>query len=359
MNLALDLRTLLLATAICLANPGTVQAAVVLQYHHISSSTPAGTSTSPERFAMHLAHLADHGFDVVPLETLVELLRSGRPLPDRTAAITFDDGYRSIYDTAFPMLKARGWPFTVFVNSEPHDRHQPSFMTWEQLREMSSHGATIANHTVSHPSLLERQPDQKEEEWRHWIAGEITAAQQRIEQETGSKAKMLAYPFGEYNETVLQIADSLGFAGFGQQSGPLGDNSDLRVLPRFPFGGDYGDESDFATKAGSLPMPVAPGAASIRRENEAGEQLPDIVFSDSGVRPVLRLIFEQGFDAGRVTCFVSGQGRAPVTVQGSGVVVRAERGLGPGRSRYNCTAPSGQPGRYFWYSQLWIVQPSS
>jgi len=150
----------------------------VLRYHHISSNTPASTSTSPARFAMHLAYLEAHGFDVVPLETLVERLRSGQPLPDKTAAITFDDGYRSIHDTAYPMLKARGWPFTVFVNSEPHDRHQPSFMTWEQLREMSSHGATIANHTVSHPSLIEREPGQQEVAWREWIAGEITTAQQ-------------------------------------------------------------------------------------------------------------------------------------------------------------------------------------
>ena len=358
MNLAHKLRYVLLTTVVWLAYPDNVQAAVVLQYHHISASTPASTSTSPERFAMHLAYLSDHGFDVVPLETLVSRLRSGQPLPDKTVAITFDDGYRSIYDTAFPMLRERGWPFTVFVNSEPHDRKQPSFMTWEQLREMSRHGATIANHTVSHTSLIERDPGQPEAAWREWIAGEIKTAQQRIEQETGSTVKMLAYPYGEYNEAVLEVADQLGFTGFGQQSGPLADTSDLRVLPRFPFGGSYGDESDFATKVNSLPMPLASGAAAIRREDGAGEQLFDIVFAESGVRPVLRLSFETGFDTGRINCFVSGQGRVPVTVQGSSILVRAERGLGPGRSRYNCTAPSAQAGRYFWYSQLWIVQPS-
>ena len=55
----------------------------------------------------------------VPLQELVDALRAGQPLPDRTAAITFDDGYISIYDTAWPLLRARGWPFTVFVNTEP------------------------------------------------------------------------------------------------------------------------------------------------------------------------------------------------------------------------------------------------
>jgi len=49
---------------------------------------------------MHPTYLDEHGFDVVPLQTLVVRLRSGRPLPDKTAAITFDDGYRSLYDKA-------------------------------------------------------------------------------------------------------------------------------------------------------------------------------------------------------------------------------------------------------------------
>ncbi len=353
-----NLRCLLGTVLFYLATPGCLQAAVVLQYHHISDTTPASTSTSPERFAMHLAYLEKHDFDVVPLEQLVQMVRSGQLLPDRTVAITFDDGYRSIYDTAYPMLKSRGWPFTVFVNSEPHDHRQPSFMTWEQLREISRNGGTIANHTVGHPYLLAREAGQGEEPWREWVADEITTAQSRIEAETGTTVKLLAYPFGEYNEAILEVAQSLGFAGFGQQSGPLSEHSDLRVLPRFPFGGSYGDESDFATKVNSLPMPLAPGSDSIRLENGDGDILPDMVFPESGVRPILGLRFAEGFDTSRVNCFVSGQGRTPPRAEESWVYVRAEQGLGPGRSRYNCTAPSGQPGRFFWYSQLWIVRPT-
>ena len=130
-----------------------LHAAVVLQYHHISTETPASTSTSPERFAMHLEYLDENGFEIVPLQDLVDQLATGKPLPDRTVAITFDDGYISIYDTAWPLLKEKGWPFTVFVNSEPHDQEKPLFMSWDQLRELHAAGATIANHSVSHPYL--------------------------------------------------------------------------------------------------------------------------------------------------------------------------------------------------------------
>ena len=108
--------------SLTLLAPSWLNAAVVLQYHHVSDETPASTSTSPERFAMHLEYLSEAGFDIVPLHDLVDALRAGQPLPDKAAAITFDDGYISIYDTAWPMLKAKGWTFTVFVNTEPHDQ---------------------------------------------------------------------------------------------------------------------------------------------------------------------------------------------------------------------------------------------
>ena len=222
----------------------------------------------------------------------------------------------------------------------------------------SRHGGTIANHTVSHPYLLTSQAGQDEASWRDWVAAEIKTAQSRIEAETGSTARLLAYPFGEYNQAILEVAQRLDFAGFGQQSGPLAEHSDLRVLPRFPFGGSYGDEADFAIKVNSLPMPLAAGLDSISLETGEGEALPDMVFIESGARPVLGLRFAEGFDTARVNCFVSGQGRTQPRVEVSRIYVRAEKGLGPGRYRCNCTAPSGQAGRFFWYSQLWIVRPT-
>jgi len=333
-----------------------VQAAVVLQYHHISEETPASTSTSPERFAMHLDYLQEAGFDVVPLQDLVDLLRAGKPLPDRTAAITFDDGYISIYETAWPLLKEKGWPFTVFVNTEPHDRNSPLFMSWDQLREIKAGGATIANHGVSHQYLLKRQAGQDEAGWKAWVAAEITDAEKRITAEIGDPVKLFAYPFGEYNNAVLEIANSLGYTGFGQQSGPLATFSDLRALPRFPFGGTYGDAQDFATKVNTLPMPLAVDAQPIRLESADGQPLDDVLLEGSGARPVMVMQFEEGFDAGRVNCFVSGQGPAPIRVEKDRIFVQAEQPLTSGRSRYNCTAGSGQAGRFYWYSQPWVIE---
>jgi peptidoglycan/xylan/chitin deacetylase (PgdA/CDA1 family) len=347
-----------LLAAVLLTSTAGTEAAVVLQYHHISSETPASTSTSPERFAMHLEYLAAQGFTVVPLQDLVDALRTGTAPPDRTAAITFDDGYRSIYETAWPLLRARGWPFTVFVNTEPHDRQQAGFMSWEQLRELQAAGATIANHSISHPYLVRRRSGQNEQAWRNWASAEIAQAEQRIAEQTGQTVKLLAWPYGEYNKALLEIAESLGYAAFGQQSGPLAAYSDLRALPRFPFGGDYGDAQDFATKINSLPLPLAPGTDSLALLTGDRQPLDDLVLDGDDRRPILALRLATGFDPGRLNCFATGQGRIAVSVDPPWVFARAAVPLAAGRSRYNCTAASGEPGRFYWFSQPWIVRPA-
>jgi len=349
-NILFKLLILLLLTTL------PAHAAVVLQYHHVSTETPESTSTSPERFAMHLDYLAEAGFEVVPLQELVDALRAGEPLPDKTVAITFDDGYISIYDTAFPLLREKNWPFTVFINTEPHDQHRPLFMSWDQLREIHAAGATIANHTVSHPYLLNRQPGQDEAARKAWVASEITDAGKRIEEEIGENVMLFAYPYGEFDNPVLDIVHQLAYAGFGQHSGPLASFSDLRMLPRFPFGGAFGDREDFASKVNSLPMPLADGKNSIRWESEDGQSLNDLVLEGPTARPVLALQLEDDFDFGRMNCFASQQGRIPLLVEKPWIRVQAEQPFSTGRSRYNCTAPSGQRGRFFWFSQLWIIR---
>ena len=89
---------------------------------------------------------------------------------------------------------------------------------------------------------------------------------------------------------------------------------------------------------------------------ETHAELADRVMDGPSARPVLRLRLEDGFDHGRINCFASGQGRIPITFEKPWVRVQAERSFGTGRARYNCTASSGQRGRFHWFSQLWIIR---
>ena len=332
------------------ATAGVPSHAVVLLYHHVADDTPASTSTSPELFHRQMDWLAGNGYQVLPLPAVVDSLQRGRPLPDRTVALTFDDGYVSVYTEAFPHLRVRGWPFTVFVCPESIDRGRGPVMDWDQLREMAAAGATVANHGLRHDHLQQRRPDEGDAAWRARVRTELLEAQARIEDEIGDVSGVFAYPYGEFDPDLRALVIEMGWAGFGQQSGPAGDHSDLAVLPRFPMTGTFGTMDVFPEKVRSLPLPVL-------------ELLPldnRIATGDTAARrPVLDLrLTGTADDWPTITVYVSGQGRTPVTWSDPDVArlrIQPAAMLPRGRSRANVTAPSAWPGRWYWYSHTWIV----
>jgi len=330
-----------------LTSPLYLRAAVVIQYHHIDDDTPAITSVPLKLFEQHMDYLADHDFKVWPLPRLISTLRQGRPLPDKVIAITFDDGYSSVYRNALPVLRRHGFPFTVFVTTRLVGSSS-DFMNWEQLREAAAQGGSIGNHTASHPHLVRLRENETQQHWQQRIAQEISTAEKTIRDHMGHSEKLLAYPYGEYDSRVENIARRLGLVGFGQQSGAFDDHADWQALPRFPFGGDYGAMKSFIDKVNSLPMPLEDAYVSDAR----GRRLADPLLPLDTRRPTLNLLLTSPELAKAVQCFASGQGRIVTRVDGRRVATRPEDALPVGRSRINCTAASGRPGRFYWYSQF-------
>ncbi len=330
-----------------LASPLLLQAqpenqAVILQYHHVSTSTPPVTSLSPESFTLHMDYLENSGFTVLPLEEVISKLRNGSTLPDKSAVITFDDGYASVYEVAFPQLQRRGWPFTVFVTSGLVGSNDRLYSTWDQIREMANAGVTIANHTVDHPYLLDRDNNESDTAWLERVRIQILMAEETITQQTGQNHKILAYPYGEYDPAIQSLVKELGFVGIAQHSGPVNASSDFTALPRFPFSGIYASMNSFPTKVLSLaftldsflpPSPVttsaSPQATLDFSENQRG--LSQLACFNNNLRIEVNAV-----------------NTAQKVYEISTVIENKSR-----RFRYNCTAP-GNDGRYYWYSIPWI-----
>jgi hypothetical protein len=158
---------------------------------------------------------------------------------------------------------------------------------------------------------------------------------------------MLAYPYGEFDRALEGLVEGLGFVGLGQQSGPVGPGSSRLELPRFPVATGFDDLASLGEKLHSRPLPVSVLAPA------------DRVLEPRSAPPVLRLRVPEGpYRRDDLRCFVSGQPRARVEWEGDVAVVEAREPLGPGRSKYNCTAPSSEEtGVFYWYSHLWI-QPN-
>jgi peptidoglycan/xylan/chitin deacetylase (PgdA/CDA1 family) len=322
--------------------------AVVLMYHHVDGDTPPSTSISPAVFGEQLEFLEREGFNVIALIDLLDALDAGRPVPERSVAITFDDAYRSVLTEALPLLEARGWPFTVFVSTEAIDAGYGGFLSWDELRRLGDHGATFGNHSVSHTHLVRRETDETEGAWLRRITAEITAAAARLEDEVGAGLiPAFAYPYGEYTVEVKAIVEAQGLYGLGQQSGPIGSGSDFYALPRFPVATGL-EMADFALRVRTLPLPVR----LVGSERHIVDSADD--------RPVLTLAVDSNTDVrlDQLACYASGQSAMAVEWQNGEMrqfTARPARAFGPGRSKVNCTAPSrANSGTYYWYGHLWM-----
>jgi len=320
--------------------------AVILQYHHISDNTPNSTSTSVALFKSQLDYFDAHGFQVWSLQSIIERLRAGHQLPDKVIALTFDDGYRSVYTRAYPLLKEKGWPFTVFVSTDYVGTNKRLYMNWDELSEMVQYGALIGNHTQSHSHLLRKLAGETGEMWQSRVRQEIQGAQEIIDNKVGAQYRILAYPYGEYDDKVKQIVENLGYVGLAQQSGPVGITSDWLALPRFPFANRYGGIKQIKDKLYSLPPVVL-------------EKVPSTPYIGS-LPPQLKLILgSDDISYKRASCFASGQGLISTSSrsENAGIVIdtSAKKPLPVGRSRYNCTFPSKSfSGRFYWYSVQWL-----
>lgn len=322
--------------------------AAILVYHHVADETPRSTSVTPERFSAHLDYLARHDFTVSPLLDVLESIRAGEELAAKTVVLTFDDGYLSVLENAAPLLRERGWPFTVFVSSDYVDQGYGGYLTWDQLRQLVGDGAAIGNHTRTHAHLVRRQTDESAAAWQQRVRGEITDAGQRIAAELGDAAiPVLAYPYGEYDVSVKEVARDLGLFAVGQHSGAVGSQSDLLAAPRYPVATGYDELEDFELRVNSRALPVQL-VGSERHLVDAEE-----------TQPTLTLRLSDGdYRAGELACYASNQGLMDLSSADDDpeeIIIQPRQPLRAGRTKYNCTAPAAsEPGIYYWYSYLWI-----
>lgn len=324
--------------------------AVVFIYHRFGDNRYPSTNITLKQFRAQLDWLAKNQYRVWPLPRIVEYLKAGRALPDHVVAITIDDAFRSAFVHAYPLLKARGWPFTVFVSTGAEDAHLPDYMTWNELREMKNHGANFGNHTVNHAHLTFHRKGETDESWADRVRKDILGAQARLQAELGPRTnespKLFAYPYGEYDKELTELVNGLGYVAFGQQAGAIGEPLDPRALPRFPIEEHFGNLSSFILDAQSLPMPVksvSPWGPNITNNNP-----PRMLVSLAPGR----------VPPAALHCYLNGP---PMTVTWLNAAktrfsVQAGHVLGVGRSRYNCTARVH--GRYYWYSHMWLRAPN-
>ena len=321
-------------------------ATVILQYHNVSEHTPPSTSISPQMFEKHIRYLQENNFNLISLPALADALKAGKSLPEKSVAITFDDGYVNILENAHPLLHKHKIPYTVFINPA-FVGERGDHLSLAQIKAMQAQGVTFANHSWQHQHLVRHQKQESQQAWLARVLDDVDKTERWLEQNLGQSHKLFAYPYGEYTQTLAQQLTQKGYLSFGQHSGAVGPTSPRGFLPRFPAAGVYANLNSLSTKLLSLPFTLPP------------QNFAEPIYTARIPTLTLKLSI-QDFKPEWVSCFVSGQGRTEVSwPEQDSFSVTAQSPLATGRSRYNCTAPSQtHPGRFYWYSQPWITPKS-
>jgi len=321
--------------------------AVVFMYHRFGEQQHPSTNVRVDQFRKHLDHLRDGGFAVIPLAELIAFLSNNKSLPPKAVVLTVDDAYLSVFKVAYPLLTEYGFPFTVFVSTNPLDDKLPGYMSWSQVREMAGNGVSFANHGAGHISMAMSLTGESKIEWQQRIVADIERGSGRLTEELSGSVQLLrrvfAYPYGEYSTAAAEQVTRLGYIAFGQQSGAIGRLSDLRALPRFPMAENFAGMGGFRTKAASLPMPVT---ELVPWDPVTTRPLPKITIT----------LGESNARLGELACYVGGQGRVNVhwLEPNRRFSIGPSKALEKGRQRVNCTLPR-YDGRYLWFSHQWIV----
>ena len=205
----------------------------VLTYHRFDEERYPATNVSAVQFRAQLNYLKNNGYEVLPLGELVTAIKKRMPLPDKAAVITIDDGFRSVYDVAWPILREFGYPFSVFLYVRGIDSDSPTYLNWDQVLEMQKEGVDFQDHTYSHNHMADRPKGLGGAAYRTWISADLRKGARLLAENLGERPKYLALPYGEYNAIVQEEAGKLGYeAILSQNPGPISLDTDLTAIPR-------------------------------------------------------------------------------------------------------------------------------
>jgi len=224
---------------------------IIFCYHRLVDKVRyPGTEITPQVFEQQMKMLKDRGITVIGLQDLLAWKRGEKNIPPRCAVITFDDGWKSQYEVAWPMLKKMGYPVTMFIYTEGvagASLGGGQAITWEMLGDMRDNGVDIEAHSATHQDLREghtvmvMEPDRKRTkkkltgaEYEQWVQNEVVGCKNLLEQRLGIKVNCYAVPFGNYNEHVKELARNAGYeAMFTVYGQPITWTSPMDALGRY------------------------------------------------------------------------------------------------------------------------------
>ncbi|MDD2761945.1 MAG: polysaccharide deacetylase family protein [Methylomonas sp.] len=184
----------------------------VLNYHRFGPAVADSMTVTTAVFEAQLRWLADNGYSVIPLKTLVDYLRgNGPPPPAKSVVITADDGHKSVYTEMLPIVRRHRIPVTLFIY--PSAISNASYaLTWAQLTSLKETGLfDIQSHTLWSPNFKKEKKKLGADAYQAFVKQQLEKSKAILESKLDVNVDLLAWPFGIYDDDLAKAAENAGY----------------------------------------------------------------------------------------------------------------------------------------------------
>lgn len=217
--------------------PGLLNAPILL-YHHVEGQdfTNRYTVSIPD-FQAQMETLSEMGYTTIPISLFLDALLEGADLPEKPIVISFDDGHKSVYDNAFPIMNEFNFTGVFYIVANRLGGVE-NFVDVKELNIMIDAGWEVGSHSFSHIDLTQAHER---------VSREIGESKSRLENRLSSQIQTFAYPFGTIDPFLAQKVNDYGYrAGMGLGTNSVHTWNNLFYLERIEIYGDYSLEEFIA-----------------------------------------------------------------------------------------------------------------
>ncbi len=178
----------------------------VLTYHGIEAEPQSSFSVTPDNLEEHLKYLK-RKYRVIAMDDYVQHVKTGSGIPKKSVVITFDDGLKSFYDYARPLLKKYDLPATVFIVADLAAGRDPRFMHGEDLRELAKDRLfRIGSHSLTHASVKKLSEED--------LMREVSSSKAVLEEIVAGPVTSFSYPYGTTRDWDRRSAYRVEASGY-------------------------------------------------------------------------------------------------------------------------------------------------
>ncbi len=196
-------------------NPGGLekdryQVVPILCYQRFGRECDGPLCVEEKDFMRQMEFLAGNGYRVITLGELLDFLFYRKGLPKKSVVITIDEGHRSAYEIAYPILLDHGFRATLFVYTEHVGTGEES-LSWDRLREMKKNGFEVGSHAVTRCDLSRAMEGETDNAYLERLEYELRVSKQILDEMLDQETISIAYPHGKVTPVVLQLCQDLGY----------------------------------------------------------------------------------------------------------------------------------------------------